>query len=165
MTTRSSVAESDETKDLVRRVISAMEQADPEGRGKTVRELFDLIKQFPEDVPLLSDVVNEVCQGALIPKRFSKKLISIKGRIVDGKRIESENAGGGIKRWRVVGGWLGGLGGFETKEVYARNQVESGVMGNDLNRYTYTGQAKSNQPNQPNQPCDSELPNIVSGVI
>jgi putative DNA primase/helicase len=165
MTTRSSVAESDETKDLVRRVISAMEQADPEGRGKTVRELFDLIKQFPEDVPLLSDVVNEVCQGALIPKRFSKKLISIKGRIVDGKRIESENAGGGIKRWRVVGGWLGGLGGFETKEVYTRNEIESGVMGNDLNGYTYTGQAKSNQPNQPNQPCDSELPNIVSGVI
>ncbi|XZE45158.1 primase-helicase zinc-binding domain-containing protein [Pirellulaceae bacterium SH467] len=165
LSTRSSVAESDETKDSVRRLIGAIEEADPQGKGKTVRELFDLLKSYPDQVPLLVDVVTEICGGSPIPKRFSKRLISVKGRIVDGKRIESENAGGGIKRWKVTGGGLGGLGGFDTAEVYTRTEIEPIGLEEGQNAYTYTGQVKSNPLNQPNQPYTVSTDRRVSGVV
>ena len=163
MTTRESVAENDETKDLARRVIAAIEQADTKGQGKTVREFADLVRLYPDQVPLLCDVSQELCNGPFHPRRFAKRLTLFRGRIVDDKKIESFDAGKGIKKWRI--GCCGCSGWTENTKVYTRNQIESGVIGDDVNAYTYTGEAISQQPQQPQQPSEIEPPNIVSGVI
>ncbi|MFN7449379.1 MAG: primase-helicase zinc-binding domain-containing protein [Pirellula sp.] len=163
MTTRESVAENDETKDLARRVIAAIEQADTKGQGKTVREFADLIRIYPDQVPLLCDVSQELCNGPFHPRRFAKRLTLFRGRIVDDKRIENFDAGKGIKKWRI--GCCGCSGWTENTKVYTRNPIESGVIGDDVNAYTYTGEAISQQPQQPQQPSEIEPPNIVSGVI
>lgn len=152
MKTRESVAESDETKELVLRMITAIEQADPNGSGKTVREFADIIQKFPDQVPLLCDVATEICQGPFIAKRFSKRLVSMKGRIVNQKRIISENAGGGIKRWKVTGGWFGGFGGFENNQATREEENQPALSVCDANACTESPWLKTNQPNQPNQP-------------
>jgi hypothetical protein len=151
MTTRESVAENDETKDLARRVIAAIEQADSTAQGKTVREFADLIRIYPDQVPLLTDVSQELCNGPFHPRRFAKRLTLFRGRIIDDKKIESFDAGKGIKKWRI--GCCGCSGWTENTKVYTWNETSQPSR----NEYAHTGEAISQQPQQPQQPSESEL--------
>ena len=161
MGTRESVAESDESKEMALRIIAAIEQADPQSKGKTIRELADLYRCYPEQVPLLVDVANEMCRGQFIPKRVSAKLLAIRGRILDGKRLISENAGKGIKRWRVTQqteGGLGCLGWIDSITTHREKQFHPNTH-NARNAYAYTDGVETIPPNQPNPP-DADSPQI-----
>jgi hypothetical protein len=163
MTTRESVAENDETKDLARRVIAAIEQADTTEQGKTVREFADLIRLYPDQVPLLVDVSQELCNGPFHPRRFAKRLTLFRGRIVDDKKIESFDAGKGIKKWRI--GCCGCSGWTENTKVYTRNEIQPVLEQAGVNTYAYTSEAISQQPQQPQQPSGLDYPNLLEGVV
>jgi hypothetical protein len=99
--TRADVKGEDDSREFIGRVIDALEQIDPERKGLTVREMEQIIKQYPEQCQPLVDVIGEVCQGPFNAKRFTSRLRSIEGRIVGGKRIEKRNAAARYKKWSV----------------------------------------------------------------
>jgi hypothetical protein len=102
--TREDAKENDDSKDLVRRVIAAFDEADPSKAGMTVRDIENLIKNFPKNCPALVDCSNEICGTNFIPKRFSAKLRSIEGRVVDGKKISKDDAGQNLRLVRRICG-------------------------------------------------------------
>jgi hypothetical protein len=159
MLTRESVEESDQTKETLKRLIAGLEQADC-GEGKTVRELSDIIAQYPEQVPLLKDVASELCDGEFHARRFAKRLTLFRGRIVDGRRIQSTDAGKGIKKWLV--GCCGGTENKSSDDTSGENGLLccSGWTENNL----YAGEEnknliwlKSQQPQQHNNLDESEV--------
>ena len=132
MRTRESVEESDETKETLKRLIAGLEQANC-GTGKTVRELSDIISQFPNQVPLLKDVAIELCQGEFNARRFAKRLTLFRGRIVGERRIESKDAGKGIKKWLV--GCCGGTENKSSENTSEENGLLCGSGGTENKLY------------------------------
>ncbi len=99
--TRDEANENDDSKELVRMVIDAFDEADPDREGMTVRQIENLIKNYPKTYPALVECSGEICGTIFIPKRFSAKLRSIEGRVVNKKKISKDDAGKNLKRWRV----------------------------------------------------------------
>jgi len=131
---RVDAVENDDSKELVRRIFAAFEEADRDGKGMTVREI-EAASKFPEQCPLLVAVISEICRGLFVSKRFSAKLRAIEGRVVDRKRLEKQPAGKGVMRWRVVEVGLVGL--FQPKLTRGEKSESHCEDGSKLTNLTH----------------------------
>ncbi|MFN7891057.1 MAG: primase-helicase zinc-binding domain-containing protein [Pirellula sp.] len=123
--TRTTALAGDDTAALLGKLIMGIEQADPSGIGLTTKEIQR--KTFGSQGDLneneaLSEAVFEICGERFDARQFGRRVRQFRKRVWEGRYIDDESAGGGVKRWRVrrVESGLGGFSGSKS----ARSDLE-----------------------------------------
>jgi hypothetical protein len=126
--TRTTALAGDDTAALLGKLIMGIEQADPSGVGLTTKEIQR--KTFGSQGDLdeneaLSEAVFEICGERFDARQFGRRVRQFRKRVWEGRYIDDESAGGGVKRWRVrrVESGLGGFNGSKS----ARSDLEPRV--------------------------------------
>jgi hypothetical protein len=124
--------------------------ADPSGVGLTTSEIGRITSVHPEtngSNEALDEAVFEICGDRFDPRRFGRRVRGLKGRVWQGRYIDDEMAGGGVKRWRIryVESGLSGLGG---SNLSAPNHDTSCATNGDCDPKT-EGRGLANQPKLP----------------
>ena len=120
--TRATALAGDETAGLIEKLITGIEIADPSSVGLTTSEIGRITSGLPGNVrsnESLDEAVYEICGDRFDPRRFGSKVQSLRGRVWQGRCIEGQSAGGGVKRWRIryLDRGLGGSGGSNSAAV------------------------------------------------
>jgi hypothetical protein len=117
--TRTTALAGDDTAALLGKLIMGIEQADPSGIGLTTKEIQR--KTFGSQGDLdeneaLSEAVFEICGERFDARQFGRRVRQFRKRVWEGRYIDDESAGGGVKRWRVrrVESGLGGFSGSKS---------------------------------------------------
>ena len=154
--TRTTALAGDDTAALLGKLIMGIEQADPSGIGLTTKEIqlrtFGSQGDFDEN-EALAEAVFEICGERFDARQFGRRVRQFRKRVWEGRYIDDESAGGGVKRWRVrrVESGLGGVSGVKS----ARLNPDFGMSQTDEaesmrhNSQPSQGRQESNQPNQP----------------
>jgi hypothetical protein len=112
--TRATALASDDSAALLGKLIKGIEQADPTGIGLTTKEIqrrtFGSEGDCDEN-EALAEAVFEICGERFDARQFGRRVRQYKNRVWEGRYIDDESAGGGVKRWRVRR-FESGLGGF-----------------------------------------------------
>jgi putative DNA primase/helicase len=116
--TRATATANDDAKTLLAMLITGIEEADPDNTGLTTKEIERLTTHRPDDAPTcptLVAAVGEICGTRFDARKFARRMRSYIGRVYEGRQIATEQAHGGVKRWRVkaVNGGCGGSGGSQ----------------------------------------------------
>ncbi len=148
--TRESAKANDESSALLAKLLAGIELSDS-GVGLTVKEIASVAEQGEsEGADCLREAIAEVCGDRFNPKSFGKRLKSYEGRVFDGRCLKSEDARGGVKRWRVrtVDGGFSGYGGFENLD---KNRTQEKQYDTQQPEGEYSS-GEANPSKQPNQP-------------
>lgn len=153
--TRVTAIAGDDTAALLGKLITGIEQADPTGKGLTTKEIqrrtFGSLGDFDVN-EALAEAVFEICGEKFDARQFGRRVRQFKKRVWEGRYIDDESAGGGVKRWRVrhVESGLGGFSGSKS----ARSNADSGMTQADqADSLVHSPEHDSEQPqiNQHNQ--------------
>ncbi|MBX3421540.1 MAG: hypothetical protein KF752_08290 [Pirellulaceae bacterium] len=125
--TRATALAGDDTAALLGKLITGIEQADPSGMGLTTKEIqrktFGSQGNFDEN-EALAEAVFEICGERFEARQFGRRVRGFRKRVWEGRYIDDESAGGGVKRWRVRR-VESGLGGF-SRSKSARLNPDAG---------------------------------------
>lgn len=102
--TRDTALAGDDTAAILGKLIMGMEQADPYGNGLTTKQIQMRTFGSQGDCDTneaLAEAVFEICGERFDARKFGRRLRQYKKRVWEGRYIDDESAGGGVKRWRV----------------------------------------------------------------
>lgn len=99
--TRTAIQGSDETRRLLELLINGIAELDRFGRGVTTRDIEAAIRGFETANNALYAAAFEICGIAFNSQVFGRRVGSLAGRVLGGRRIESRDIGG-VKRWSVA---------------------------------------------------------------
>lgn len=152
--TRVTALAEDDTAALLGKLIAGIEQADPSGVGLTTKEIerktFGSQADDPEN-EALAEAVLEICGDRFNGRKFGRRVRGLAGRVCDGKYIDGNEAGGGVKRWRVrsAAGGFGGFGGSVSPRREADPKLSHGPP-SIANSVTHPERSENNPSNQSN---------------
>lgn len=157
LSTRPTPLSGDDTAGLLGRLIVGIEQADSSGCGLTTKEIERITFGRGADNPgneALFDAVAEICGDHFNGHKFGRRVRALSRRIWQGRFIDADTAGGGVKRWRVrsAESGFGGLGGSVSSCSSTKTrcpQDESPERDTEQPECGPIGTSPSNPPNQP----------------
>jgi hypothetical protein len=128
--TRETATANDDSRNLLAMLINGLEEADPDRKGLTTKEIENASRECPAwenglSYPTLAEAVSIVCPERFNGQRFGKRMRSYVNRVWGGKKITAETATGGVSRWRVQSAISGSVGsggsatGLSTRTVKA----------------------------------------------
>ncbi|KLU05884.1 hypothetical protein RISK_002516 [Rhodopirellula islandica] len=169
--TRATALASDDTAALLGKLIAGIETAEPSGIGLTVKEIQ--VKTFGSQADyqqheVLAEAVFEICGEHFNAHKLGRRIRGMKGRVHNGKFIDDDSAGGGVKRWRVrsAESGFGGFGGSNS----TRSELESELSHSgaaDLpcdNQQINRNQPETN-PSNPPDPPDNDSTSSTGGLF
>ncbi len=166
MLTRKAATENDVSKNILGLLIVGLQEADPDRKGLTVKEIERLTTHRVDEQPLfptLVEAVSEIC-GSKFSQRFAATLRSFKGRSFRGKKIEGITAHGGVKRWTVIefGGGDGGDGCHDLTQLNAMSNSIPSLNTPNSKCLTHRVNLETSPPSQPSSP---RCPNCGGAII
>lgn len=168
--TRKLAQESDDTISLLGKLITGLEAVDQSEFGVTSRDIGQLGLEFKQDqtgLEALAEAVAEICGGRFNAQRFGNQVRSLKGRVWQGRYIDSETAHGGVARWvikRVNGGdgWGGGSDSPAIQKVISSSTDDTITnIDGDLSRLEKTNSDRG----EISPPCPPVPPDCDNGQI
>jgi putative DNA primase/helicase len=166
--TRATALAGDDTSALLGKLIMGIEKSDPSGLGLTTKEIrrrtFGGQGDFEEN-EVLAEAVFEICGEKFDARQFGRRVRQFKGRVWEGRYIDDESAGGGVRRWRVrrVGS---GFSGF-SRSKSARSNPDFGMSQADQSeplRYNPQPDLERLESNQSNPLPSESGPNVSGGL-
>jgi hypothetical protein len=146
--------EADRDGNALRALLAGWEELDPKSEGLTVAEAAKLLAESPNKYPAMRGALAELfdmpADKPPSPKKLGYKLRQFKGRIAGEKYFQSEDAHGGVHKWRVRkagNGGDGGNGGDVSLTPYMCATPPTRA-------YTHGAVRDGSQPSPPSQPSD-----------
>ncbi|MFN7878230.1 MAG: primase-helicase zinc-binding domain-containing protein [Pirellula sp.] len=151
--TRAAALDGDDTAALLSKLITGIEQADPTGKGLTTKEIQKRTSGTQGEVDenaALAEAVFEICGEKFDARKFGRRIRQFKQRVWEGRFIDDESAGGGVKRWRVRR-VASGLRGFSGSKSTGSNE-DSDKSQAEQSECVRSGQQPDADQPQINQP-------------
>ena len=104
LSTRVTATSDDDSATLLKKLILGIEQADPSKAGLTTKEIARLTLErevAAVDNEALFEAVSEICGDRFNGRKFGHRVAKLSRRVWNGRYIEGDSAGGGVKRWRI----------------------------------------------------------------